>query len=174
MKISRTGRSLAPITTEENSTSALHAKWARGAYSLWTGGEDCATWAADRARRALDDWYGATDADETLENIHELCLGEPADAAWDMCRALDLVRIGMAAQYLDAAQVHQEIATIGAALQKHYASWEELGAAFERGMHDWQKGRGVTDPKALGRVQRNLPALRAEIWPAVDFKAKLG
>jgi len=35
-------------------------RWARGAYGLWTGGEDCATWTQDRAQNALKNWYGAT------------------------------------------------------------------------------------------------------------------
>jgi Protein of unknown function (DUF1266) len=152
----------------------VEEKWARGAYSLWTGGEDCATWTAARAKKALDDWYGATDGDETLETIHELCDGEPEDAAWDMVRAIDLLRIALAAQYIDATQCRTEIATIGKALQAKYAGWEELAKAFEAGMHAWQKSSGVTDPKPLGRVQRNLPVLRAEIWPACDFKSALG
>jgi hypothetical protein len=28
-------------------------RWANAAYSIWTGGEDCATWAPQRAQQAL-------------------------------------------------------------------------------------------------------------------------
>lgn len=156
---------LARMSTEES--------WARGAYSLWTGGEDCASWAPEKARTSLDDWYGAGDGEETLDTIHELCEGEPADAAWDMVRALDLLRIALAAQYIDAATCRAEIATIASALQRRYASWEELAVGFEAGMHAWYRGNGVTNEKQLARVQRNLPKLRAEIWPTIAFETAL-
>ena len=40
-------------------------------------------------------------------------------------------------------------------------------------MHAWQTSRGIDDPTELGRVQRNLPKLRAEVWPHVSFDAPL-
>jgi hypothetical protein len=154
---------------------ANEENWARGAYSLWTGGEDCATWPGDRARKALDDWYGATDEDEAMQTIRELCDdATPEDLAWDLVRAIDLLRISLAAEYIDVQKCAAEIAKIGSVLQRRYASWEELAAAFEAGMHAWQDGSDQKDPKARARVQRNLPKLRAEIWPTIDFKAKLG
>ena len=44
---------------------------------------------------------------------------------------------------------------------------------FEKGMHAWQDGRGVTDPNERGRVERNLPTLRAYIWPRIAWNARL-
>ena len=61
----------------------------------------------------------------------------------------------------------------GKDLQQRHGSWEELAQAFEAGMRAWQQRQGITDLQETGRVQRNLPALRQQIWPTVDFKTTL-
>jgi hypothetical protein len=147
--------------------------WCRGAYSIWTGGEDSGTWAEDRARAALGDWYGATGPGPFFEVVKGLRSGQTGNRAWDLVRALDLLRIATAATILDADQCWTESGAIATELQRDHKSWEELAAAFEQGMQDWQRSRGITDPAQLGRVQRNLPALRERFWPAVRFDAKL-
>jgi hypothetical protein len=147
--------------------------WAHAAYSLWTGGEDSATWTPKRAQDSLRSWYGAGSGGAFQEVVRGLRQGRTGNAAWDKVRALDLVRIGAAATYYDGDQVRQQQAGIGRELQQTYGSWEELARAFEAGMQEWQKGRGTTDPNELGRVQKNLPKLRAEIWPRVDYRTTL-
>jgi hypothetical protein len=149
-------------------------RWARGAYAIWTGGEDCATWPAQRAQEALSSWYGAASGGAYLNVLRGLRQGQTGNAAWDKVRALDLVRIGMAATYIDRSDSRAQMAGIGGELQKQYRSWEELAQAFEAGMQAWQRQRGVNDPAQLGRVQKNLPALRQQIWPAVAFDTALG
>lgn len=149
--------------------------WSRGAYSLWTGGTDCATWSQEKARGALDDWYGADSPESAQETIDELALGADAeDSAWDKVRAIDLLRIALAAGFIDRAACHAKTVAIARELQRQYADWEALAKAFEAGMHRWQRGNGVTDPKRLARVQNNLPILRTQIWAEVDFDAALG
>ena len=147
--------------------------WAHGAWSLWTGGEDSGAWSPDRAAQALASWYGATGSGAAWEVIRGLRRGQTGNAAWDKVRALDLLRIATAAGYVDAESCWNESAAIGTELQSHYRGWEELAHAFERGMHAWQTSRGIDDPTELGRVQRNLPKLRAEVWPHVSFDAPL-
>lgn len=148
-------------------------RWIHGAFSIWTGGEDCATWAQPRAQESLKSWYGATNATSLREVIAGLRRGQTGNAAWDKVRALDLLRIGLAAGYFDAEQVRIEGAAIGREIQGSYRAWEELATAFEAGMRAWQQSRNVTDPQETGRVQRNLPKLRADIWPAVAYDTKL-
>lgn len=152
---------------------AMVEKWGHAAYSLWTGGEDCATWQEQRARSALGDWYGATNYQAYLEVIEGLRHGQTGNPAWDKVRALDLLRIGRAAAFLDDDQCRTRIAEIGRELQQQFKSWEELGQAFEQGMQAWQRSRGVSDPAQLGRVQNNLPKLRSQIWPGVRFDTEL-
>jgi hypothetical protein len=147
--------------------------WAHAAYSLWTGGEDSATWTQKRAQDSVRSWYGAGSGGALQEVVKGLRQGRTGSPAWDKVRALDLVRIGLAAGYYDADQVRQQQAGIGRELQQTYRSWEELGAAFEAGMQDWQRSSGTTDPKELGRVQRNLPKLRAEVWPRIAYGTTL-
>jgi hypothetical protein len=147
--------------------------WAHAAYSLWTGGEDSATWTPKRAQDSLASWYGARSGGASQEVVRGLREGRTGNAAWDKVRALDLVRICAAAAYYDADQIRQQQAGIGRELQQAYASWEELAQAFEVGMQEWQRSSGTTDPKELGRVQRNLPKLRAEIWPRIPYKTTL-
>jgi hypothetical protein len=148
-------------------------QWSQGAYSIWTGGEDCGTWAQERAQKSLASWYGATGPGKFWEVIADLRQGTTGNPAWDRVRALDLLRIGFAAKLIDADQCWTEAAKIGAELQGRYRSWEELAQAFEAGMQAWQRSRGVTDPNELGRVQRTRPALRGQIWPRARYDAQL-
>lgn len=58
-------------------------------------------------------------------------------------------------------------------LRASHAGWENLASAFETGMNDWQRRRGVSNPAELGRVQRNLPVLRGQIWPQIRWDVAL-
>jgi len=147
--------------------------WAHAAYSLWTGGEDSATWTPTRAQDSVRSWYGAGSGGALQEVVRGLRKGKTGSPAWDKVRALDLVRIGSAAGYYDKDQVRQQQAGIGGELQQLYGSWEELARAFEEGMQSWQRSSGTTDPMEVGRVQRNLPKLRAEIWPRIPYGTTL-
>ena len=69
--------------------------------------------------------------------------------------------------------MRQQEAGIGRELHQAYGSWEDLARAFEAGMQDWQRGSGTTDPNELGRVQKHLPKLRAEIWPKIAYGTTL-
>jgi hypothetical protein len=147
--------------------------WARGAYGLWTGGEDCASWEPSRAQEALSSWYGADDPQGLTATIAALRAGQTGSPAWDQVRAIDLTRIGLAAGYLSVPQADAEVRAIAASLRALYPSWEALAAAFESGMHAWQDSRGITDEAARGRVQHNLPALRARVWPQIPYGSEL-
>ncbi len=166
------GIGIAKVVLGKKSAKSLEA-WTRGAYSLWTGGEDCGTWAVDRAQKSLSSWYDATGPGPFWQVIANLRQGQTGNVAWDRVRALDLLRIAFAARYLDADQCWTEAAKICTELQSRYRSWDELALAFEQGMNTWQRSRGIADPNELGRVQRNLPTLRQQIWPAVAWDAKL-
>jgi hypothetical protein len=107
------------------------------------------------------------------EVVSGLKHGQTGNQAWDLVRAIDLLRIGRAAEFIDDEDCWKEIAKIGIVLQKTYPSWEALAQAFEAGMNAWHQRRGVTDPKELGRVQRNLAALRGQIWPSVAYSRSL-
>jgi hypothetical protein len=147
--------------------------WMHGAYSIWTGGEDSGTWAAARAQKSLGEWYGVTGAGSLWKTIAELSHGQTGNPAWDQVRALDILRIGVAATYIDADSCRTEARKIGVMLQARYRSWDDLAQAFEAGMHAWQNRRGTTDPNERGRVQRNLPVLRQAIWPRIKYDTLL-
>ena len=148
-------------------------QWMHGAYSIWTGGEDCGTWAQDRAQKSLSSWYGANGPGQVWEVIGGLRGGQTGNVAWDRVRALDLLRIGFAARYFDADQCATEGGKICLELQSQYRSWEELAQAFEVGMQAWQRSRGVSDTEQTGKVQKNLPKLRQQIWPQIRYEARL-
>ena len=148
-------------------------RWARGAYGLWTGGDDSATWARDRAVNSLKSWYGATNVGAFRGVIDDLKSGTTGVPAWDLVRALDLLRIGVAAGYIDQEECWTESARICRTIQQTHTSWEHLGQVFQTGMNSWQHRSGITDPNETGRVQRNLPRLRAEVWPQAPWAAKL-
>jgi hypothetical protein len=149
----------------------LAARWAHGVYGLWSGAEDSGTWAAERAQQSLQSWYGISDRPSLMKLVEGLKSGAPASAAWDMVRAVDILRIGFAAGYLDEDDCWEKVRQVAQVLQTKYSSWEELGTHFERGMHAWQDSRNLTDATERGRVQKNLPVLRSQIWPKVKFDA---
>ena len=148
-------------------------QWAHAAYAIWTGGEDSGAWARERAQKSLASWYGASGSAALWKVIAGLREGRTASVAWDRVRALDLLRIGFAAGYIDAEQCATESAKVGIELQTSYRSWEQLAQAFEQGMQAWQQSSGVSSPAETGRVQKNLPKLRQEIWPAIPYDTRL-
>jgi hypothetical protein len=148
--------------------------WARAAYAIWTGGEDSATWTPDRAQSAFKNWYGANSGGQAQNVIEGLIVdGQTNSLAWDKVRALDLVRIALAARYIDEDQSRAYIARIGQLLQRSHQGWEHLAQSFEQGMQAWHHRQNVTDPKETQRVQRNLPTLRAQIWPQIPWATTL-
>jgi hypothetical protein len=147
--------------------------WAQGCYGLWTGGEDSGQWDQGRAQSALSSWYGAKDRALFDAVIAGLQGGQTGSVAWDLVRAIDLLRIGAAAGYITHDECWARTRVIAAALRKSYESWEDLADGFEEGMHEWQDSRNVTDPNERGRVERNLGMLRQYIWPRVAWNARL-
>lgn len=147
----------------------LFQVWVRGAFSIWTGGEDSATWAAQRAQQSLQSWYGITGPGKLWEVIKDLKAGTTGNVAWDRVRALDILRIAVAAGIIDNDQCYTEARSIVRELQSAYRDWESLAQGFEQGMNAWQRSRGVTNADELGRVQKNLPVLRQQIWPQVPY-----
>lgn len=147
--------------------------WARGAYSLWTGGEDSGAWDQARAVNALASWYGATNAQSFWNVVNGLRQGQTGNVAWDQVRALDLLRMAVAARYIDEEKCWLESGAIGRYLQGKFRSWEELAQSFEAGMHAWQDLQNMRAAYERNRVQRNLPLLRAQIWPSVPFQMGL-
>lgn len=147
--------------------------WAAGAFGIWSGAEDSAHWDPERARRSLADWYGATDAAGLAATLDSLARGTTGNAAWDQVRAVDLVRMGLAARYLDLEAGRDRIRRIAAALRPAYPGWDALADDFERGMQAWQASRGITDPSETGRVARHRPLLRSSVWPLVPWDAAL-
>lgn len=148
-------------------------KWTRGAYGLWTGGDDSGTWDRDRAVRSLANWYGVSNVGQFRGTIEDLKRGTTGSPAWDLVRALDLLRIGVAAGYIDQDECWTESARICQRLQSTHQSWEHMAQVFESGMNAWQGRSGITDPNETGRVKRNLPRLRSEVWPQAPWGATL-
>jgi hypothetical protein len=168
------GIAIAVVKVMSAKKRARHLQeWTRGAYAIWTGGEDCGSWTAERAQQSLANWYGATGAPAFWGVVADLRQGTTGNVAWDRVRALDLLRIGFAARFVDDDQCWTEAGKIGVELQSKYRTWEELAQAFEAGMQSWQRQRGVSDPQQTGRVQKNLPELRQQIWPRIAYDAAL-
>ena len=168
------GVAIAVVKVMSGKKAARQRKqWAQGAYSIWTGGEDCGTWEEVRAQKSLASWYGAKGPSAFWEVVAGLRRGRTGNIAWDRIRAIDLLRIGCAARFIDAEQCFTEAARIGVELQQQYRTWEDFAKGFEAGMLSWQQSSGVADPQETGRVQRNLPKLRQQIWPQVPYDARL-
>lgn len=162
---------LAGLYVQSRMRAARAAKWLAGVYGTWTGLEDSGTWERQRASSSLRDWYGVQSQADLDALLEDLVRGrQTGNPAWDAGRGADTVRIGVAAGYLSASDQKDWTFRIAEALQPRYASWQQYATAFEAGMHAWQDRSGVQDPQARGRVQRNVPVLAAQVWPAADWK----
>ncbi len=148
-------------------------QWAHAAYSLWTGSEDSGQWPRSRGVQSLKEWYGVEDSKAFWAEIKGLEKGQTGNPAWDQVRALDLLRIGVAAGYITDDECWEAVRRIATSLRQKYDSWEALGKAFEEGMLAWHDQRGVTDEQQRGRVQRNLGTLRAYTWKTIDWSASI-
>jgi hypothetical protein len=147
-------------------------RWTHGAIGIWSGAEDSGTWPESRAKQSLQSWYGITDRPSLMKMVESLKGSAGRDSAsWDMVRAIDLIRMGFAAGYLDEDDCWEKVKQVRELLQKQFTSWQDLATAFERGMHAWQDSRGQTDANERARVQKNLPVLEAQIWSKVKFSA---
>lgn len=166
------GVALVTMGASKRRAAALR-RWTHGAYGLWTGGEDSGSWPQARASQSLGNWYGANGPGTFWQVIADLRSGQTGNVAWDQIRALDLLRIGRAAEFIDDDACWTECGKIAVGLQRRYPSWDALAGAFETGMNGWQRQRGITDPAEVGRVQRNLPTLRQQIWPTIRYDAAL-
>jgi Protein of unknown function (DUF1266) len=130
-------------------------RWARGAYGLWTGGDDSGACARARAVNSLSSWYGATNVGAFRAVITDLKRGTTGVAAWDRVRALDLLRIGVAPGYIDLDECWTESARICKTIQSTHTSWEHLGQVFQVGMNSWQHTRALSCdrcPASRGRT----------------------
>ena len=77
------------------------ARWAHGAYGLWSGAEDSGTWPRERAQQSLQNWYGIGDRSALMKYVEGLKRGGATTASWDMVRGVDMLRMGFASGYLD-------------------------------------------------------------------------
>lgn len=148
-------------------------QWAHAAYSLWTGSEDSGQWERSRGVQSLKDWYGVEDTAAFWKLIKGLETGQTGNPAWDQVRALDLLRIGVAAGLITDDACWEAVRRIATSLRSKYDSWEALATAFEAGMLAWHDSRGVTDEQQRGRVQRNLGTLRMYTWKTIDWTASI-
>ncbi len=154
-------------------TKTARSRWLAGVYGVWTGADDSASWDRARAVNSLRNWYGVESTHDLDNQIEELLRGQTGSVGWDVGRAADLLRIGVAAGYYSEDDCLEKASTLAERLRGIYGSWEEYAAGFEQGMNAWQHRRNVTDPEQLGLVRRNLPHLRGSVWPKVSWDTSL-
>jgi hypothetical protein len=154
-------------TLKARGGSQTAARWSHGAYGIWSGLEDSATWPEKRAQQSLYQWYGIGDGQALSRQVAALS----TSSGWDLVRAVDLLRIGLAAGYLDQDDCSEKTRQVAAVIRTHFTSWDALAADCEAGMHAWQDGSGVTDGEQRSRVQRNVAVLRDQVWSKVKFSA---
>jgi hypothetical protein len=143
------------------------SRWARGVCGIWSGLEDSGAWLAPRAQHALQNWYGIGDRGALAQQVEALL----TTSGWDLVRAVDLLRMGLAAGYLDADECSERTRQVAEFIRLHFNSWQALADDFEAGMHAWQDQRGVTDVKERTRVQRNVAVLKPRVWSKVRLSA---
>lgn len=82
--------------------------------------------------------------------------------AWDLLRAIMLLRNGVAIGYIDERVAADTMLLVAERLQANYGSWEELGSHFERARWHW---RATTAPEDAIAVQHDEHRERALLQP---------
>lgn len=61
----------------------------------------------------------------------------PAEDAWDYCRAMQLLGLFFVVGFITREQMAGYCCQVGAVMQQHYHSWDELCASYLRGYERW-------------------------------------
>ncbi len=143
--------------------------WVQCAFLIVTGDCDYGHMPPGEARRMLQRWWNIHGAREHSATLDELAAAP--DNAWDLVRFILVVRMGVAAGYLDDEEGWAEIRPIAVRLRNAYDSWYALGQAYLTARRQWQGVAldGTEDDATMRRIADNIEELRATRWTEVPY-----
>lgn len=155
--------------TDESTAPANDTeRWILGTYAMWseaTGGnwryiagsaEKNKKEAASMRVMLRRDWE-APDKVALLDMVNMLtalykeeCEQKDIEsAAWDLCRACQILGMGYVGGYIERNEMVQESVKVGKIMQKYFHSWEELYNSYVKGYAEWRKDAGEDADKDI-------------------------
>lgn len=149
--------------TDESTVAANDTeKWIVGTYAMWSQATD-GNWryiagsASKNKKEAASmrvmlrrDWEVSNKA-MLLDMVNYLtalykseeCEQEDIEkAAWDLCRACQILGMGYVGGYIERQEMIRESVKVGQVMQKYFHSWEELYDSYLKGYCEWRKDAG--------------------------------
>ena len=170
--------------TDESTAAANDTeKWIIGTYAMWSQATD-GNWkhiagstsknkkeAASMRVMLRRDWEVSNKAAlfDMVNYLTALYKDEGCEqqdiekAAWDLCRACQILGMGYVGGYIERQEMVRESVEIGRIMQKHFHSWEELYDSYMKGYSEWRKDAGedaekdIQSRKDLCQKLRNMP-----------------
>ena len=149
--------------TDESTAAANDTeKWIIGTYAMWSHATD-GNWkhiagsAAKNKKEAASmrvmlrrDWEVSNKAAllDMVNYLTALYKGEECEqediekAAWDLCRACQILGMGYVGGYIERQEMVRESVEVGRIMQKYFHSWEELYDSYVKGYSEWRKNAG--------------------------------
>ena len=145
-------------------------RFAYGVYGIVTRDYDYAhtpRWTALVNREA----WQLTDAGALMGRVETLCAGD----AFDLGRALILLRAGVALGYLSDADSWARALPILRGLQTQYLGWEDYLKVYLRGRRRWLElpEEGSKDTPEMKQVLDNVDFIRKTVWRTTPFRLPL-
>jgi hypothetical protein len=145
-------------------------RFAYGVYGIVTRDYDYAhtpRWTALVNREA----WRLADAGALEERVGTLCAGD----AFDLGRALILLRAGVALEWLSDTDSWSRVGPVLRGLQTQCLGWEDYLNTYLRGRRRWLElpEDGSSDTLEMKQVLRNVAYIRRAVWRTTPFRLPL-
>ncbi len=159
--------------------------WVRDTYAIWSqvnleefrwiGGEPYSKDIAATHRVMLRRDWGVNNYSECLSTVNEMTNfphSANEDAAWDLCRATQLLAMAYCGGWCDRETLNLESSKVAKVIQTRFNSWDELISAYLAGYSTWANetfGGSAQDYIAARHAAYNHITTSANPAFAVDF-----
>ncbi len=146
----------------------LH-RFAHGVVAIITGGADYGYMSPSKIRPVLEQMWSITTPANVDHVVAELSEGT---TAWDLVRAVHVIRMSVAAGYLPIEKGWTKIAPIAQKLQRSYPSWDATMRAYHHDRAGWvaHSGASVDSPE---KVEREIAGFERGVWRDMPFHYNL-
>jgi hypothetical protein len=122
----------------------------------------------------LEDAWGIKDADALFNTVADL-EGRRDEVAWNLARAILLLRAGVSVGYLDNDASWARCRALGLRLQEVYRSWDAMAEDLVVSRRRWKElpEDGSDDSEDMEEVTGRVTELKADLWKKVAWAQAL-
>ncbi|MBX7077927.1 MAG: DUF1266 domain-containing protein [Nannocystaceae bacterium] len=150
--------------------------WVQNAFLVVTGNCDYGHLPRGEAVRMLSSWWDVHGPNEHRRMLAELAESGRPDNAWDLLRFVLLMRLGVAAGYVDDAGAWAGIRPIARRLQAAYGDWPAMAHAYllARRQARGLAADGTEDDASTQAIRDNIAHLHGGRWAQLPWSTPLG